>query len=73
MASTIADRLVAIRGRIAAAARSVGRDPSSIRLVAVSKTFPIDAVREAYRRRTARFWREPRPGSPTENRVWDRP
>jgi pyridoxal phosphate enzyme (YggS family) len=48
MASTIADRLVAIRGRIAAAARSVGRDPSSIRLVAVSKTFPIDAVREAY-------------------------
>src|SRR4249919_698576 len=49
MASTIADRLVAIRGRIAAAARSVGRDPSSIRLVAVSKTFPIDAVREAFR------------------------
>ena len=48
MASTIANRLVAIRGRIAAAARSVGRDPSSIRLVAVSKTFPIDAVREAY-------------------------
>src|SRR5258706_11987506 len=48
MASSIADRLVAIRGRIAAAARSVGRDPSSIRLVAVSKTFPIDAVREAY-------------------------
>jgi pyridoxal phosphate enzyme (YggS family) len=44
----IADRLAGIRGRIAAAARSVGRDPSSIRLVAVSKTFPIDAVREAY-------------------------
>jgi PLP dependent protein len=44
----IADRLTGIRGRIAAAARSVGRDPSSIRLVAVSKTFPIDAVREAY-------------------------
>ena len=48
MASTIADRLVAIRGRIAAAARSVGRDPSSIRLVAVSKTFPIDSIRDAY-------------------------
>jgi pyridoxal phosphate enzyme (YggS family) len=45
---TIADRLTGIRGRIAAAARSVGRDPSSIRLVAVSKTFPIDAIREAY-------------------------
>src|SRR5215510_1335182 len=48
MASTIADRLAHIHGRIAAAARSAGRDPSSIRLVAVSKTFPIDAIREAY-------------------------
>src|SRR5678815_597880 len=48
MASTIADRLADIRGRIAAAARSGGRDPSSIRLVAVSKTFPIEAIREAY-------------------------
>ena len=46
--SNIADRLTGIRERIAAAARSTGRDPSSIRLVAVSKTFPIDAIREAY-------------------------
>jgi hypothetical protein len=46
--STIADRLAGIRARIDAAARSAGRNPSSIRLVAVSKTFPIDAVREAY-------------------------
>jgi pyridoxal phosphate enzyme (YggS family) len=45
---TIADRLAGIRGRIAAAARSAGRDPSSIRLIAVSKTFPIQAIREAY-------------------------
>jgi PLP dependent protein len=45
---TIAERLAHIRGRIAGAARSAGRDPSSIRLVAVSKTFPIDAIREAY-------------------------
>ena len=45
---TIADRLTEVRARIAAAARSVGRDPSSIRLVAVSKTFPLDLVREAY-------------------------
>jgi pyridoxal phosphate enzyme (YggS family) len=44
----IADRLAGIRERIAAAARSAGRDPSSIRLVAVSKTFPIEAVHEAY-------------------------
>ena len=46
--SNIADRLAGIRERIAAAARSAGRDPSSVRLVAVSKTFPIDAIREAY-------------------------
>lgn len=46
--STIADRLAGVRERIAAAARSAGRDPSSILLVAVSKTFPIEAVREAY-------------------------
>jgi pyridoxal phosphate enzyme (YggS family) len=46
--SSIADRLAGIRARIAAAARSAGRDPSSVRLVAVSKTFPIDAIREAY-------------------------
>ena len=45
---TIADRLTGIRERIAAAARSAGRDPSSVVLVAVSKTFPIEAVREAY-------------------------
>lgn len=44
----IAERLDAIRGRIAAAAGAAGREPSSIRLVAVSKTFTVDAVREAY-------------------------
>jgi pyridoxal phosphate enzyme (YggS family) len=33
---------------MAAAAGAAGRDPSSIRLVAVSKTFPTEAVREAY-------------------------
>jgi PLP dependent protein len=46
--SSIPDRLSQIRSRIAAAAGTAGRDPSSIRLVAVSKTFPIEAVREAY-------------------------
>src|SRR4051812_31429267 len=45
---SIASRLAGIRARIDAAARSAGRNPSSVRLVAVSKTFPIDAVREAY-------------------------
>ena len=38
-------RLADIRSRIERAAGRVGRDPSSIRLVAVSKTFPADAVR----------------------------
>ena len=45
----IADRLTQVRLRIAAAARSAGRDPSSIRLIAVSKTVPIDLIREAWR------------------------
>lgn len=45
---TIADRLTEVRSRIAAAARSAGRDPASVRLIAVSKTFSIDLVREAY-------------------------
>ena len=44
----IADRLTEVRSRIARAARSAGRDPSSIQLIAVSKTFPVDVVREAY-------------------------
>lgn len=45
---SIADRLAGVRARIDAAARSAGRDPTSVRLIAVSKTFPIDSVREAY-------------------------
>ena len=44
----ISDRLAEVRGRIGAAARSVGRDPASVRLVAVSKTFPIELIREAH-------------------------
>jgi len=45
---SISTRLSEVRARIDAAARGAGRDPSSVRLVAVSKTFPPDAVREAY-------------------------
>jgi pyridoxal phosphate enzyme (YggS family) len=45
---SIAVRLSEVRARIDAAARGAGRDPASVRLVAVSKTFPIEAVREAY-------------------------
>ena len=45
---SISDRLTEIRARISAAAQSVGRDPSSVRLVAVSKTFPIESIAEAF-------------------------
>jgi PLP dependent protein len=45
---SVAGQLALIRRRIDAAAASVGRDPSSVRLVAVSKTFPVDAVRDAH-------------------------
>jgi PLP dependent protein len=46
-ATEIAPRLNGVRERIAGAARRAGRLPSSVRLVAVSKTFPIDAIRAA--------------------------
>jgi len=45
---SVAARLAGVRERIDAAARSAGRDPLSVRLVAVSKTFPLSAVREAH-------------------------
>jgi len=45
---SIAKRLAEVRGRMDFASRSAGRDPASVRLVAVSKTFPIEAVREAF-------------------------
>jgi PLP dependent protein len=47
-ALSVAANLAHIRDRIARAAQSAGRDSASVRLIAVSKTFPIDAVREAY-------------------------
>jgi hypothetical protein len=43
--STPADRLQAVRDRIAAAARAAGRDPSEVALLAVSKTWPAGDVR----------------------------
>ena len=45
---TIAARLTAVRGRIAAAAGRAGRDPLSVTLVAVSKFHPVSAIEEAY-------------------------
>ncbi len=44
----IADNIELIRERIAAAARRVQRDPASIILMGVSKTFYPDSIQEAY-------------------------
>lgn len=37
-----------VMARIASAARAAGRDPGTVRVVAVSKTFPADAVRAVH-------------------------
>jgi pyridoxal phosphate enzyme (YggS family) len=37
-----------VRERIAAAARRAGRNPEEITLMGVSKTFPVERIREAY-------------------------
>ena len=47
-ASSIAANLADVRGRLEQAAHTAGRNPSDIRLVAISKTFPPEAVREAF-------------------------
>lgn len=46
--SEIAQRLEAVRERIARATERAGRAPGSVTLVAVSKTKPPEAIREAY-------------------------
>ncbi|HVV48565.1 MAG TPA: YggS family pyridoxal phosphate-dependent enzyme [Polyangia bacterium] len=46
-AETIAAGLAEVRARIAAAARAAGRDPASVRLLAVSKKMTADDVRAA--------------------------
>ena len=43
----IVDSLAQIRERMAAAARRAGRDPGSVRLVAVSKRVPVERISEA--------------------------
>jgi PLP dependent protein len=45
---SIATNLDSIRSRMVAAARRCGRSPEDIALMAVCKTFPPDAIREAY-------------------------
>ena len=45
---SIAENLSEVHQRIAAAAHRAGRDPEKIVLMAVSKTFPPERIREAY-------------------------
>ena len=45
--ATIAERLAAVRAEIAAACERADRDPAEVRLIAVSKTQPTAAIREA--------------------------
>ncbi len=47
MEGVIAANLAAVRSKIAAAARAAGRQGDEVALVAVSKTHPAEAVREA--------------------------
>lgn len=42
--TTVVKNLERTRARIAEAALRVGRDPATVRLVAVTKTFPVDAI-----------------------------
>jgi hypothetical protein len=46
VSETIRDRLLQVQDRIRAAASRVGRQPSSVTLVAVSKAMPPDVIRE---------------------------
>ncbi len=47
--SSIAERLAEVRERLAGAARAAGRRPDEVRLVAVGKRHPVEALREALR------------------------
>ena len=45
---SIVENIAEIRERVAGAARRAGRSPDDVTLMAVTKTFPVDAIREAY-------------------------
>jgi hypothetical protein len=46
-ATTIAERLALVRQRVARAAERAGRSPAEVTIVAVSKSFPAQAIAEA--------------------------
>ena len=45
---SIAENIADLRKRIAAAAARAGRNPAEVTLMAVTKTFPVEPIREAY-------------------------
>lgn len=45
---TASERLLAVQDRIARACDAAGRDPASVTLIAVSKTYPVDELRTFY-------------------------
>jgi pyridoxal phosphate enzyme (YggS family) len=45
---SIAENIAEVQERIAAAARQAARNPDEITLMGVSKTFPVERIREAY-------------------------
>ena len=51
----IGDDLQQVKNRIEAACAAAGRDPAGVRLLAVSKTFGPEAVREAHAAGQAAF------------------
>ena len=46
MSGSVAEAYTAVRDRIASACRRAGRSPDTVRLVAISKTFSPDRIRE---------------------------
>ena len=44
----IQDQLQEIKANIAAAEKRAGREPGSVKLLAVSKTFPVEDIMQAY-------------------------
>lgn len=48
LAVSIAENIAFIRERVASASRRAHRDPSAVTVMAVSKTYPSESIREAY-------------------------
>ncbi|HEX7339237.1 MAG TPA: YggS family pyridoxal phosphate-dependent enzyme [Rhodanobacteraceae bacterium] len=55
MATTLADRWRDVRARVDAACHEAGREPGDVTILPVSKTFGVDAIREAMALGLTRF------------------